>query len=72
MDDDLKKRLFKEVVSQYKGLFWSDRGQQRALAKELGLNPASITYWKKHGIPKRYLSYFRLRFPALPIWKVLK
>ena len=54
MDHDLKKRLFKEVVSQYKGFFWRDRGQLRALAKELGLNPASITYWKKHGIPKSY------------------
>ena len=72
MSDDLKKKVFDEIVSQYKGFFWHDRGQQRALAKELGLNPASITYWKKHGIPKSYLPYFKLRFPSLSIWKELK
>lgn len=41
MDNDLKKKVFDEIVSQYKGFFWHNRGQQRALAKELGLNPAS-------------------------------
>lgn len=72
MDKEFRKLAFEQVIAQYEGKFWKERGKQSALAAVFGISPASISQWKINGIPSSRIPYFKLKFPKLPIWKEIR
>lgn len=56
-----EKKIFKELLREF--------GSQTKIAHEFGLSNAAITKWKKNGIPKVRMPYFRLAYPNFKVWK---
>lgn len=69
MNENLRTEAFHEVINQYQGSLWCERGRVATLAKSLGITTQAVWQWNKTGIPTSRIPYFKLKFPHLKVWE---